>query len=167
MKIRKTLLAVGAGLALLGGKPAQAECSDPGRPGVDWRRCLFDRQDLSGIDLTGANLRDSSFNRADLSKSRLVDINGFGVKFLSTNLQNAVLDGARLEAADFTKADMTGASLKDADLRRASLFRAILKNSNLAGVQMRDTNTSFADFSGATWIDGKTVCAEGSIGNCR
>ena len=24
-----------------------------------------------------------------------------------------------------------------------------------------------ADFSGATWIDGKTICAKGSIGQCQ
>jgi acyl-CoA thioesterase FadM len=131
------------------------------------RRCLLDRQDLSGIDLTGANLRDASFARADLSKAKLADIGGYNVKFLSTNLQSAVLDHAKLEGADFTKADLTGASLKDTDLRRASLFRATLKNANLSGAQMREADLSFADFTGATWTDGKTVCAEGSVGKCR
>jgi uncharacterized protein YjbI with pentapeptide repeats len=164
---KSTLLAMAAGLALMGAEPAAAECSDPGRPGVDWRHCFFDEQNLAGLDLTGANLRDSSFVRADLTRTKLADINGYGAKFLSAKMAGVVLDKARLTAADFTKADLTGASFKDTDLRQAILFRATLKGADLSGAQMRETELSNADFTGATWIDGKTVCGEGSIGKCR
>jgi len=164
---RTTLRVAAAGLALIWAGAAHAECADPGRPGVDWRRCILDQQDLVGVDLTGANLRDSSFARADMTKARLANINGFGAKFLSTKLAGAVFDNARLEAADFTKADLTGASFQHADLRRAVLFRASLRNANLTGSQLRDTEFSDADFTGATWMDGKTICGEGSIGKCR
>jgi hypothetical protein len=47
--------------ALLLAGPALGACADSPAPGVVWRRCLLDNVDLSGRDLTGATLRDSSF----------------------------------------------------------------------------------------------------------
>ena len=106
--------------------PVWAECTDPGEPGVDWRSCIFDRQVLRGVDLTGANLRDASFKRADLMGANLSKTNAFRAKFVSSQSSEVKFDGARLAEADLTKANLTGASFRNADLRRARLFRAIL-----------------------------------------
>jgi hypothetical protein len=54
------------------GEPVLAECSDVPAPGVYWRRCLQDAQDLRDVDLAGAVLRDASFKRADLSGANLI-----------------------------------------------------------------------------------------------
>ena len=49
--------------ALLLAGPALGACADSPAPGVEWRRCLLDGIDLSGRDLTGATMRDTSFAR--------------------------------------------------------------------------------------------------------
>ena len=90
-----------------------------------------------------------------------------GYARVSTSDQNLDAQRARLVEADFTKANLTGASLRKADLRRARLFRAMLKNADLSGAKLRGADLLNADFTGATWVDGKKVCAEGSVGKCQ
>lgn len=160
-----TLAAV-AGVSL-GVAPANAACTDPARPGADWSRCYFEERDLSGVDLSGARLRDARFNRAELSGSDLSGIDGHRAKFITARLVGVSFDGAKLTETDFTKADLTGASFRGADLRRARFFRATLRNADLTDARMKDADLLKADLSGSTWTDGVTVCAEGSIGQCK
>jgi len=147
--------------------PAHALCTDPPSPGVNWQRCNFDRLDLAAIDLSGARLRDASFIRADLSGSKLVEADATRAKFINATLNGTVFDNAKLYEADLTKADLTEASLNGADLRLARLFRAKLRGADLTGARLGGTDLSRADLSGATWTDGKRVCAEGSVGRCN
>lgn len=147
--------------------PVLAGCSDVPQPEVYWRRCAQDGQDLAGVDLTGATLRDGSFNRADLSEAILAEADGRGAKFISTDLQNAVLDRANLVRADLTNADLTGASLKQANLTLTKLFRADLSGADLTGARLQDTDLLNAVLDGAVWVDGTTICAEGSVGRCQ
>ena len=56
--------------------------------------------------------RDSSFKRTDLSASLLEDVDARRAKFVSSIMQDVLLDGANLVRADLTKADLKGASLK-------------------------------------------------------
>ena len=109
---------------LVGAGPALAECADVAAPGVYWRRCLQDGQDLRGVDLTGATLRDASFERTDLSEAILVEVDGRRAKFISATLQKVRLDHANLVRADFTNANLTGASLVGVDLTMARMYRA-------------------------------------------
>jgi uncharacterized protein YjbI with pentapeptide repeats len=147
--------------------PAHAACSDVPAQDVYWRRCVFDRQDLTDIDVTGAILRDSSFKRADLTSSILQGVDARRAKFVTSILQDVVLDEANLVRADLTKADLKGASLKGANLTWARMFRADLSGADLTGARLDNTDLLQAVLDGATWTDGKTVCAEGSIGRCR
>ncbi len=161
-------LALGAALGLIMlVAPAQAACSDPARPKVDWRRCYLDERVFKNVDLSGAKLRGSRFSRADLSGVNLSKADAHRVKFLTAKLKGVNFDGARLTEADFTKADLSGASFVGADLRRARLFRADLRGANLTNAKMTDADMLNADLSGATWTDGKTICAEGSLGQCN
>lgn len=146
---------------------AEAACSDVPGPEVYWRRCVFDRQDLTDVDLTGANLRDSSFKRADLTASLLQGVDAQRAKFVTSIMHDVVLDEANLVRADLTKADLKGASLKGANLTWARMFRADLSGADLTGARLDNTDFLQAVLDGATWTDGKTVCAEGSIGRCR
>lgn len=147
--------------------PAWADCSDVAQPGVYWRRCLQDAQDLRGVDLTGANLRDASFKRADLSGATLAGIDGRRTKFVSATMQEVILDGAQLVRADLTKADLRGASLKGVDFTGARLFRANLGGADLTDARLANADMLKADFSEAIWIDGVTICAQGSLGQCN
>ena len=146
---------------------AFAACTDVPGPDVYWRRCVFDRQGLDGLDLSGATVRDSSFKRSDLSETILADVDARRAKFVSATMKDVVLDEANLVKADLTKADLTGASLKNADLTQARLFRANLSGADLTGARLSGTDMLQATFDGATWIDGVTICAEGSIGRCQ
>jgi hypothetical protein len=151
----------------VGGGPALAECADVAAPGVYWRRCLQDGQDLRGVDLSGATLRDASFERTDLSGAILVEVDARRAKFISAGLQKARLDHANLVRADFTNADLTGASLVGVDLTMARMYGADLTRADLTGARLASTDLLKAVLAGATWIDGKTVCAEDSVGQCR
>jgi uncharacterized protein YjbI with pentapeptide repeats len=148
-------------------EPVLAECTDVPAPGVYWRRCLQDGQDLRDVDLTGATLRDASFKRSDLTGATLIDADARRAKFISTNLHEVQFDNANLVQADFTNANLTGASLKNADLTWARLFRANLSGADLTGARLDETDLLKAEFSGATWVDGTTICAEGSLGQCN
>ena len=152
---------------LMAAAPVLAACTDPALPGVTWRRCYFEERDFTGADLSGAVLRDTRFHRANLSGAILADVDAFRAKFVTATLTNVIFDRARLTEADFTKADLTGASFKGADLRRARLFRAVLRNADFTKARMRGADLLNADLSGARWIDGRTICAEGSIGQCN
>lgn len=148
-------------------EPVLAACSDVPAPGVYWRRCFQDAQALQGVDLSGAVLRDASFKRADLSNANLSATDARRAKFVSAILHATRFDGANLVQADLTKAELVGASLRDANLTRARLFRANLSGADLSGARLQETDLLNADLSGAIWIDGTTVCAEGSIGQCH
>lgn len=144
----------------------QAACADPPGPGVDWRRCNFDNYPLAGVDLTGANLNDASFNWADLTGAKLDDSRG-RVRFSRAKMKGASFRNAQLRDADFSQADLTDTDFTGANLIKVRFQSAILRGANLTGTRLRDADFFRADLSGATWIDGKRICAEGSISFCR
>jgi len=146
---------------------ARADCTDFPQPDVNWRRCYHDGRVLQGVNLTGAMLRDTTFQRSDLSYAVLKDADAYRAKFVSAKLVQTVFDGARLMEADLTRADLSGASLRGTDLRYAKLVFADLSGADLTGAELRRTDLRNADLSGATWIDGQHVCGEGSIGLCK
>ncbi len=157
---------VGA-LLLLSAGTASAACTDPPQPGVDWRRCSFDRYDLSRIDLTGARLDNASFNRATLAGTNFTRLEGGRVRFQGADLEGAVFADAQLRSADFTQANLKGASFRNADLVGSRMVSANLRGADLTGAKLRDVDFFRADLSGTIWIDGQRVCAEGSISFCR
>ena len=148
-------------------EPVLAGCSDFAQPGVNWRRCSQDGQDLRQADLTGATVRDASFQRADLSGAILTDADARRAKFISAEMQNVVLDRANLVRADLTNANLPGASLKDADLTWTKLFAANLSGADFTGARLAETDLHRAVLDDAIWIDGKTICAKGSVGQCH
>lgn len=152
---------------LLGSDEAPAACTDVPAPNVQWRRCILDGAVLTGADLSGADLRDTSFKRADLSGANLTGAEATRAKLVSTKLVGAVLDRVNLTFADLTNADLAKASLKGASLRGAKLFAARLRDADLSEAIAEGTDFLHADLSGATWIDGHTICAEGSLGRCN
>ena len=156
-----------AGMLFMGVGPAVAACTDPPGPGVDWRQCNYDRYELRGIDLSGANLDGASFNRSLMSETSFDRIDGGRVRFIDAELKNTSFSKARLRYADFTEADLQGASFTDADLANARLVSADLRGADLTGARIRDADFYRAELSGATWIDGTRVCAEGSLSFCR
>ena len=100
--------------------------------------------DLSGADLSGANLRSADLSGADLSGADLID----------ANLMSAYLSGA-----DLRSADLSGAYLMSAYLIGAYLIGANLSGANLSGANLRSANLRSADLSGADLIDANLIGA--------
>ncbi len=78
--------------------------------------------DLSGADLSKADLRRAHLSGADLSKA---------------DLRRAHLSGADLRRTDLRRADLRRAHLRRAHLRRAHLRRAHLRRAHLSGADLR------------------------------
>ncbi|MEM7172638.1 MAG: pentapeptide repeat-containing protein [Pseudomonadota bacterium] len=109
---------------------------------VNWENCS-----KTGAELAGANLSCADLGGADLS--------------------GADLSGADLGCAYARGANLSGADLSGATVRATWLENADLTGANFTGVNWKGmTLPADADFSGATWTDGETVCQEGSIGDC-
>jgi uncharacterized protein YjbI with pentapeptide repeats len=154
-------------LLVCASEPVLADCYDVAAPEVYWRRCVHDAQNLRDVDLSGATLRDGSFKRADLSGADLTGADARRAKFVSAVLHGTRFDDANLALADMTKAELQGASLRNSDLTRARMFRADLRGADLTGASLDGTDLLNADLSEAVWIDGVTICAEGSISQCN
>ncbi len=156
--------------APIGPRPVSAQilshCTAAPSPGVNWLRCFFNERDFSGVDLTGAVIRESSFNRAIFKEAILKGVDARETKFVSADLTGAVLTDADLKNADFTRARLTNADLRGADLREARLFRADLTGADLTGARLDGADLFMAVLDGATWPDGSR-CAPGSRGLCR
>jgi uncharacterized protein YjbI with pentapeptide repeats len=165
--VRACLLALAAGLAALTPLRAYADCTDAPGPTVDWQRCYQDGRDFAGADLSKAQLRDASFTRAILEKTNFAGADAFGAKFYSARMAGVSFEGARVAEADFSEADLTGAIFRKTDMRGAKLISANLHDADLSGANLRGADLFRAQLGGALWTDGKTRCAEGSVGQCN
>ena len=85
------------------------------------------------------------YDKCDIPAGRFVD--WINCNKTGLNLRNANLEVAKLSGTIFTGADLRGANLAGAEINISTKFEG-------------------AKLGGATWIDGKTVCAEGSISKC-
>lgn len=142
-------------------------CTDAARPEVNWRRCYHNGLSLVGIDIQGALLRDASFQRTDLSEANLMGVDGFRTKFISAILVGVQLQGARLIEADFTRAVLHGANFEGADLRFTKFVNSDLRGANFTNARFRRTDFRNARLDGVVWVDGRTICREGSVSRCR
>lgn len=84
---------------------------------------------LSGVNLSGADLRWS-----DLRKTNLSGVNLSAADLGWTNLSGANLSGANLSGADLTCADLGWTNLSGANLSGADLGGVDLTGANLTGV---------------------------------
>ncbi len=94
--------------------------------------------DLSGVILTGANLREinlsgANLNNANLSWATLNHANLTGASFHQTNLHSATLNNANFNQATLSRAKLSKVDLRHATLQDADLSWADLTNSDLSG----------------------------------
>ncbi len=154
-------------IAVSMGFPAVAGCTDPARPGVEWKGCYHSGRPFGNVDISGADLRQANLARTDLSGANMVNADARRAKLFSAKMAGANLNGANLADADLTKSDLTNASLVGANLHTARLFRAILRGADLTNAKLDGADLLNADLSGATWVDGKTICSDASISRCN
>ena len=99
-------------------------------PGCNLFQAEFNGLQATGLDFSGARLRQADLsltvlNRTRFNRSDMRDVNAYGAVFSSAsftaaNLTNAGFVGAYLRGADFSGADMSGArGLTQSQLDRA------------------------------------------------
>jgi uncharacterized protein YjbI with pentapeptide repeats len=109
--------------------------------------------DLSGADLSGANLTSADLSGADLSSANLIDANLMSAYLSGADLRSADLSGAYLMSAYLIGANLIGANLSGANLSGANLIgdriRAYRIHADLSGANLSGADLSGADLSGA------------------
>ena len=103
------------------------------------KKAYLRHADLSGADLTGANLMGAYLRHADLS----------GADLTGADLRCAYLRHADLSGANLRHADLSGADLRHADLSGANLRHADLSGANLMGADLRCAYLRHANLMGA------------------
>lgn len=125
-----------------------------------WRReCPWEKPDLRGANLSGAELRasylsgadlsDAILTRADLRRADLRDADLSRADLTRADLIGADLGGVNLSSADLPRADLRGAYLVSASIHGAKLIGADLRGAYLADVEFSDTDLANAVLSGA------------------
>ena len=114
----------------------------------------LDDADLSGVNLSGADLSCTSMIRAnlsgaDLSGADLSHTHLFHANMSSENAKQSFLFNADALYTDLSGANLSYAFLKYADLSGAHLRNANLRGADLGGTDLRRANLMGADLSGA------------------
>ena len=111
------------------------------------------RANLSGADLSWADLFRADLSRANLSWANLSGADLSGANLSRANLSGADLSRANLFRANLFRANLSGADLSWADLSRANLSGADLSWADLSGADLSRANLSGADLSEANYIE--------------
>ena len=107
--------------------------------------------DLSGADLSGADLPVANLSGANLSGAKLIDANLLFANLSGANLDNAQLSKANLTGAKLDNADLTEANLWMAKLSNTDLSRTILCNADLSGAILRNADLFNAVLKDIEW----------------
>ncbi len=117
-----------------------------------------------GLDLSGAKMQYSSFDKSDFRDCNLTSADLRGSKFIGSKFNRADFTGAlmtalkfkkpdgsdRLERVNLSSADLRHATFKDTDLQHAVFMGANLSHTDFSGADVRN-----ADFTGAKLEDAK------------
>ena len=104
--------------------------------------------DLSGLDLSGANLDHTSFTRANFSG---VNLKGSSLRNFRCN--HCDFSGANLQKSDLYKADFENSNLSGANLRGIKAYQTRFSYANLTGADFRGADLSNTFFSFANLAD--------------
>ena len=126
----------------------------------EWRRQNLDLvPDLSGIDLSRAQLVDTYLGRTNLVGANLSRANLSGANLGKSDLTGANLSYANLYRAILSTANLTGADLTQVHLREAQLNGAILEGATLSKANLRGAFLTNASLTGAKAIGAKLIDA--------
>ncbi|MBM3939242.1 MAG: pentapeptide repeat-containing protein [Sphingomonadales bacterium] len=121
--------------------------------GIDLSNADLSGAYLSGIDLRNANLAGANLQRAYLSGADFYVAKLIGADLRGADLSDAKLTGANLSDADIENALLDGANFVDADLTRAVLRGADLSGADLSGAKLTGADLLFASLTGADLRD--------------
>jgi len=101
--------------------------------------------DLTGADLSAANLEGANLSGANLEGTALVGANLAYANSTGANLEVANLIRADLRIAKLTYTNLESADLRGANLSGANLEGANLSGANLEGTALRNTSIIYMD----------------------
>lgn len=102
---------------------------------------------LSGTILRHSNLNNARFNGAFLGEADLLNAVANEASFYGANLIKANLEKAQFFRTDFTEAELTGAILIKANLIATDLFRTNLLGANFNNADLSRANLREANFT--------------------
>ena len=111
---------------------------------IDLSGADLSNADLSDVNLSGADLSDVNLSSADLNHANLSEAN-----LSSADLNHANLSEVDFSGADLTMADLSSTDLRDANLRDANLSDTKLNKATISGADLTGANLNSADLSGA------------------
>lgn len=106
-------------------------------------------RDLKNEDLSGSELTDANLSIADLSNSDLSYSNLQGANLSMANLSDADLSYADLKGANLSKADLFSVDLSNTNLIEANFINYNLQATNLQGADLRGVRLEGANFAEA------------------
>ena len=124
--------------------------------GIDLEDATFSRVLISGLNLSGRNLRalylrESVLDEADFSNCTLRQADFGDGDIRKANFKNSKMSGIGLSKCNLEKSDFS-----DADMSMAHVFRANLKQANLKGANLSDAELSESILRGAN-LDGANL----------
>ena len=120
--------------------------------------------DMTGVDMTGANLAWADLTRAFLFCARLDRADLRYARLVRAYMSNASLEHSDLRYANMRDAILGGAHLYCADLRHANLRGADFGVDWLSGAKLSDARLSGARYDNKTrWPDGFDPVAAGCV----
>lgn len=136
---------------LNGAKLSDVNLSSTQLIGADLREAILENASLTGAELTNAN-----FSQTNLHGARLKQVSAIGTQFQFADLtqsswEEADLTKANLRQANLQDADLNSTKLVGADLTQAKLQNANLRNADISSANLQGANVDGADFQGVAF----------------
>jgi uncharacterized protein YjbI with pentapeptide repeats len=134
-----------SGVNFSGANLSGADLSQADLPGANLSRVIFhganlSKADLSEADLSGAILYGRTYGPGIIQEPNLSGVNLSGADLSGVNFSTANLSGKDLSRANLRGARLTGANLREADLPDANLSRADLSDAKLSGADLSNAH---------------------------
>lgn len=118
--------------------------------------CIFQNEDLRGLNLFGANLKGAKFSNVNLMGTRLSDANLINTTFDDTNFQDAILNRSDFSGATIINSNLSGTVLIETVFSRAVLENVELRNATFRNTNLTETILKTVNLSGSSiesWTD--------------
>lgn len=117
--------------------------------GANLGNSIFFRANLRSADIRNAFLEQAFLVRADLDQAKVSGANLRKAKLNQAKLTSADMQAVALQQADLVRADLRDADLRNADMTGADLRHAVLSGANLTGANLTDAKLEYAVLNNA------------------
>lgn len=154
---RETRADVQACITVIGRRDRQQDRKNIQLSGSDLTGANLESADLAHVELTGANLTRAWLREANLFAALLSGVNLTDAWLREAKLTDAHLYGANLTAANLTGADLSHTDLGRADFTRANLTHANLTEANLTLAKLINADLDGIDQANFDGVDDRTL----------